>query len=173
MLRDAARGKGGRALDRGSRRLIAVGITVAIALAGVLARRLRHDSALWLPAADTDALLAVGLAIMWAGIALRVWSVATLGPAFRLTVEIDPDQQLVDRGPYRRLRHPSYTGLVLITCGYGVAARVWPALAVAVVLPVAVLARRIEIEERELVVAMGDSYREYQRRTKRLVPGVW
>jgi protein-S-isoprenylcysteine O-methyltransferase Ste14 len=173
VLRDALRGKGATTVDRGTRSLIFIAIAAAITLAGVLAGGLRHDRGLWLPGHSGDALLAVGLAIMWAGLLLRVWSIASLGAAFRTTVEVDADQRLVDSGPYRWVRHPSYSGLMLITTGYGVVSGVWPSLVVAIALPLVVLARRIEVEEQALVATMGDSYRRYQARTKRLLPGVW
>jgi protein-S-isoprenylcysteine O-methyltransferase Ste14 len=171
-VRDARRGKGGTALDRGTRRLTVLAIAAAVALASVLARPLRDDRAL-APGQGGGALIAVGLAIMWAGLLLRVWAIASLGAAFRTTVEIDEDQRLVDRGPYRWVRHPSYTGLMLITSGYGVVSATWPSLAAAIALPLVVLARRIQIEEQALVASMGDSYRHYQARTKRLIPGIW
>lgn len=173
LARDAARGKGGTAQDRGTRRLTFLAIATATTLAGVIGAALRHDHALWLPGRGGDGLLAAGLVIMWGGLVVRIASVATLGGAFRTTVEIEAGQRLVDRGPYRWIRHPSYTGLVLITTGYGVVSGVWPALVVAIVIPVAVLVRRIQVEEEALVSAMGDSYRRYQRRTKRLLPGIW
>lgn len=172
-FRDVARGRGGTAHDRGTRALIAVVVGVAVTLTGVISYAARHDSALWLPGQGTDALLAAGVAIMWLGLALRAWAVATLGAAFRTTVEVDADQQLVDRGPYRVLRHPSYTGVLLITTGYGVLSASWPSLLLAIAAPAAVLARRIAVEERALEETMGDSYRGYRARTKRLVPGIW
>jgi protein-S-isoprenylcysteine O-methyltransferase Ste14 len=173
VVRDRIRGTGGTAQDRGTRRLIALVTASSFVLAGVIARALRHHSALWLPAGNTEAPVVVGLVLMWAGLALRVWSIATLGAEFRTTVEVDAGQQLVERGPYRVLRHPSYSGVVLLAAGYGVLTGVWPALLVAVIGPTLVLMRRIKVEERALAETMGDSYRDYQRRTRRLVPGVW
>ena len=173
QARDVLHGKGGTELDRGTRRLIGLVTAASIVLAGVIPGAVRHDSALWLPGADTDAPLALGTAIMWAGLVVRLWSIATLGAAFRTTVEVDADQVLVERGPYRWLRHPSYSGVLLVTTGYGVTTGAWPALAVAAIGPAAALARRIQIEERALTDAMGDAYRDYRRRTTRLRPGIW
>jgi len=173
LVRDAARGRGGPAQDRGTRRLVFLALAGALALGSGLAHLFRADPGLWLPGHGTDAPLATGLGLMWAGLALRVWSIASLGAAFRLTVEVDPGQPVVDRGPYRRVRHPSYTGLLLIAAGYGVVTAVWPSLLLAVVLPLAVLVRRIHVEERALEVGLGEPYRAYETRTKRLVPGVW
>ena len=110
---------------------------------------------------------------MWLGLALRVWAVAALGRAFRTTVEVDAGQAVVSSGPYRWVRHPSYTGLLLIVAGCGLASGHWLALIVCVVLPLPALVRRIHVEEAEMVGVLGDPYGEYQRRTKRLIPGIW
>jgi protein-S-isoprenylcysteine O-methyltransferase Ste14 len=110
---------------------------------------------------------------MWLGLAIRVWAVAALGRAFRTTVEVDPGQGIVSSGPYRWVRHPSYTGLLLILAGLGLAAGNWLALAGCVALPLAALLRRIHVEEAELTRVLGQPYRAYQARTKRLVPGLW
>ena len=58
---------------------------------------------------------------MWLGLALRVWAIATLGGAFRTTVEVEPGQTVVSSGPYVWVRHPSYAGLLLIVAGFGAA----------------------------------------------------
>jgi protein-S-isoprenylcysteine O-methyltransferase Ste14 len=173
VVRDLIRGTGDTAQDRGTRRLIAIVTGASFVLTGVVARALRNQSALWLPGGRTDAPLVIGLILMWAGLALRVWSIATLGAAFRTTVEVDAGQQLVERGPYRLLRHPSYSGVVLLAAGYGVVTGVWPALLVAVIGPTLVLMRRIRVEEKALSETLSDDYRAYQRRTWRLVPWVW
>ena len=58
-------------------------------------------------------------------------------------------------------------------CGFGLAKGNWLALAVCVVVPLPALLRRIQVEEAELSRVLGDSYRSYQTRTRRLIPGVW
>jgi protein-S-isoprenylcysteine O-methyltransferase Ste14 len=110
---------------------------------------------------------------MWLGLAIRIWAIATLGRAFRTTVEVDSGQDVISSGPYRWVRHPSYSGLLLIVTGCGLASGSWVALIVSAVLPLVALLRRIRVEEAELVGVLGDRYRAYQRGTKRLIPGVW
>ena len=110
---------------------------------------------------------------MWAGLAVRVWAIATLGAAFRTTVEVEPGQAVVSSGPYRWVRHPSYTGLLAVVAGFAIATGSWPGLAVAVVLALPALVRRIGIEEAELTRVLGDDYRRYRAGTARLVPRVW
>jgi protein-S-isoprenylcysteine O-methyltransferase Ste14 len=113
------------------------------------------------------------LIVMWLGLAIRVWTIAALGRAFRTSVEVDPGQAVVSTGPYRWVRHPSYGGLVLIVIGCGLAADNWLALAICTMLPLPALLRRIYVEEGELTRVLGDRYRAYQAHTKRLIPGLW
>ena len=115
----------------------------------------------------------VGLGLMTAGIGLRVWSIATLGRFFQYQIKVQPGHQLVTRGPYRYVRHPSYTGIAMVLAGIALASGdVWSLLAVAV-LGGAGLAVRIRAEERQLTQALGAEYERFAAGRKRLVPGVW
>jgi protein-S-isoprenylcysteine O-methyltransferase Ste14 len=104
---------------------------------------------------------------------IRFWAVRELGHAFRTTVEVHDGQDVVDTGPYRLVRHPSYTGLLLIAAGFGLGGGNWPGLALCVVLPALATLRRIRVEENEMIEVLGEPYRDYVTRTKRLFPGVW
>jgi len=159
-------GRGRAARDRGTRVVIALTLGTAIGFAVASAS---HPSAPRLPAVVRVA----GLLVLWLGLAVRVWAVATLGRAFRTTVEVEPEQTVVTGGPYRWVRHPSYSGLLLIALGAGLAAGTWPAVAVCAVLPLPGLVLRIRVEEAELVRVLGNRYRRYRAGTKRLVPRVW
>ena len=114
-----------------------------------------------------------GLALLVAGTALRYWSVLTLGRFFTVTVDVGEDHELIDSGPYSVLRHPSYTGMLVVYLGIGVALDSWLSVAAAVLLPAAAVVNRILHEERMLRQQLGGSYAVYQDRTKRLVPGLW
>jgi protein-S-isoprenylcysteine O-methyltransferase len=114
-----------------------------------------------------------GMAVALAGIVLRVWSVATLGRYFTYVVKVTPDQPVVETGPYRLLRHPSYTGALLTGLGIGLALRYALAPAVIVVTSLAGYAIRMRVEERALAEGIGEPYRAYMTRTKRLIPFVW
>ena len=116
---------------------------------------------------------AVGVALMCAGMLLRYWSVRTLGRFFTVTVEVGADHELVDTGPYARVRHPSYTGMLVVYLGAGVALDSWLSVAAAVVPPAAAVVNRIRHEERLLRTRLGERYVVYASRTRRLVPGVW
>jgi protein-S-isoprenylcysteine O-methyltransferase Ste14 len=165
-VRERAHHKGSTDRDRATRTLIGVMLGGAFALASVAAS---VAPSLRIPGPHR----AVGLLVMWLGLTIRVWAIAALGSAFRTTVEVDPGQAVVSKGPYEWVRHPSYTGLLLIVSGFGLARGNWLALATCVVVPLAALLRRIQVEEAELNRVLGDPYRAYQRRTKRLIPGLW
>ncbi|HSR23211.1 MAG TPA: isoprenylcysteine carboxylmethyltransferase family protein [Candidatus Eisenbacteria bacterium] len=116
------------------------------------------------------ALLAAGLALMWAGLALRAWSIQHLGGLFRAVVVIQPDHRLVTTGPYRYLRHPSYSGALLAALGFGLALGHWTSLLALLASWGAGLAYRIRVEEAALRATFGPAYDEYCARTRRLVP---
>ena len=115
----------------------------------------------------------VGVVVMLAGIVLRGWSFKTLGEYFTFTVMVSPDQQVVTGGPYRMLRHPACTGLLLACIGLGLASANWVGLAALTALALAVTLWRIHIEENALLVTLGERYRAYASGHKRLVPLVW
>jgi protein-S-isoprenylcysteine O-methyltransferase Ste14 len=116
---------------------------------------------------------AAGLVVTWSGLAIRVWAIAVLGRSFRTTVEVDREQAVIQTGPYGWVRHPSYTGLLLIAAGFGLATGYWLAIIVCIAVPLPALLWRIRVEEAELTRVLGDRYRAYQARTKRLVPRLW
>ncbi|HEX3787204.1 MAG TPA: isoprenylcysteine carboxylmethyltransferase family protein [Pseudonocardiaceae bacterium] len=174
VVRDRRRGKGSASLDRGSRRAVVILTVIASVGSTAVQVLLPAHSALRLSAAPhVPWAPPAGLAVMWFGLVLRVWAITVLGRSFRTTVEIDTDQRVVDRGPYRWVRHPSYSGLLLITLGYGLAADNWISLGLMIVLPLSALLWRITVEERALVSTLGGPYETYRARTKRLVPGLW
>jgi len=166
-VRERLRGKGGRERDRATRVLIAVTLGAAIGGAIVVSRSLAPS--LRMPG-DWRAL---GVVLMWLGLATRVWAIATLGRAFRTTVEVDPGQAVVSSGPYRWVRHPSYSGLLLIAAGLGLALDNWLSLAICLLVPLPAIVRRIDVEEAELTRVLGDAYREYRAETARLMPRIW
>jgi protein-S-isoprenylcysteine O-methyltransferase Ste14 len=114
-----------------------------------------------------------GIVLMVAGIGLRWWSIATLGRLFQYQIKIQPGHQVVTGGPYRYVRHPSYSAIALVLAGIALACDdVWGLVAVAI-LAGAGLAVRIRAEERQLTQALGADYARFAAGRKRLVPSVW
>jgi len=114
----------------------------------------------------------LGIVLMVLGILLRQWSIAVLGRFFSPIVATQKGQKVVDDGPYRLVRHPSYTGLLLILVGLGVAWQSWGAVLLLVVISGLALYYRMYAEERVLISELGDEYIKYSKRTKRLIPYV-
>ena len=119
------------------------------------------------------ALFVAGIALMVLGLALRAWSVIVLGRNFTVYVQVREEQPVVDTGPYRLLRHPSYTGLLMVCLGIGLALGNWLALVVVVVAPTVAILVRIRVEERALLAGIGEPYRRFAASRKRLIPWVW
>lgn len=115
----------------------------------------------------------IGVVLFTAGLILRWYSIIHLGRFFTVNVAIAADHQLVDTGPYRFLRHPSYTGALLAFVGFAIVLRNWASILI-ISLPVGfAFMYRINVEERALLQAFGDRYRAYMQRTKRLIPLVY
>jgi protein-S-isoprenylcysteine O-methyltransferase Ste14 len=112
----------------------------------------------------------VGILLMLVGIALRWYSAAVLGKYFTFDVAVQSDQVLVELGPYRYIRHPSYSGALLTLLGFGLALGNWAGLAAALSCLGVAYSYRIPIEEAALASALGEAYKEYMKRTWRLVP---
>jgi protein-S-isoprenylcysteine O-methyltransferase Ste14 len=159
--------RGPAVLDRSAFVLVPF-IVASVVLAEVLGRRggLPWPGGLVWP-------LVTGMVLIVAGIGLRAWSIATLGRFFQYWIKVQPGHRVVTGGPYRYVRHPSYTGIALVLAGIALACDdVWALLAVAV-LGGAGLAVRIRAEERQLSQALGAEYEDFAASHKRLVPGVW
>jgi len=107
---------------------------------------------------------------MLVGIALRWYSAAVLGKYFTFDVAIQSGQVLVEMGPYRYIRHPSYSGALLTLLGFGLALGNWAGLAAALSCMGFAYTYRIPIEEAALASALGEAYKQYMKRTRRLVP---
>lgn len=86
---------------------------------------------------------------------------------------VHSDQTVVDRGPYRWVRHPSYTGLIIFFVGLGLALSNWVSLLILVLAPTAGLLVRIHYEEKALMAGVGEQYRRYAANHRHLFPGLW
>ena len=142
---------------------LVLGIVLGFRLAGVHATTL--DGGWWL--------VGFGLAIFCAGVAFRFWAMLVLGRFFTFRVSIQEGHRVVATGPYRFVRHPGYTGLLLACAGLGIACSNALSLAVMILLPLAGILVRIRVEERALNRALGDAYATYASGKARLIPGIW
>jgi protein-S-isoprenylcysteine O-methyltransferase len=162
-------GKRGEVRDQGTLRLL----LITIGLCFLLALVCWYARVAPLPAPWPQRLYWAGCTMMLIGMPLRWWSVRALAQFFTVDVAIREGHRLIRSGPYRLLRHPSYTGALLTFYGFALAlADVAAASLMSVPVTVAFL-YRIRIEERVLADAFPDDYPAYARQTKRLIPFVW
>jgi protein-S-isoprenylcysteine O-methyltransferase Ste14 len=108
-----------------------------------------------------------GLVLLASGGVLRLVAVRTLGRAFTGHVAVADDHALCDRGVYRWVRHPAYTGLLLLNVGPSIAAGSPASAGVVAATTLAATGRRVRAEERALGRALGERYTRYAQRTPR------
>ena len=114
-----------------------------------------------------------GLVLILLGLALLIWARSHLRGLYSGHVEIQADHRLVSSGPYRRIRHPSYAGFLLLVLGVALG---YSSLIGLLAIPIFLLpglAYRMSVEEKLLGEQFGDEYSAYQVKTKRLIPGIW
>jgi protein-S-isoprenylcysteine O-methyltransferase Ste14 len=156
--------RGGHRKDRGSY----FGVSIAINLAFVLMLLMRSLGLGLLPTLFQWG----GLAMVWAGGLVREWAILNLGRAFTVVVEVNPTQSLIRSGPYRWVRHPAYTGILILLGGFGLAVGSWLGAILAMAVTLAGFSYRVRVEERAMLEAFGDDYRNYMHHTGRYLPRV-
>jgi protein-S-isoprenylcysteine O-methyltransferase Ste14 len=115
----------------------------------------------------------VGIVIFILGIAIRWTSIIQLGKAFTVDVSISHDHKIKDDGLYKKVRHPSYTGLLLAFLGFSFLFNSWYPLLIINIPIFLAIAYRMKIEEEVLIGAFGNDYNEYMNCTKRILPGIY
>jgi len=148
--------------DRGSGPLIIFTVFVSI----ILALSFGYAGIGELP----DWAFYLGIFLMFLGILVRQWAIAVLGRFFSLTVRVAQDHRVVEKGPYRLVRHPSYTGVLITFIGLGLAVQSWGALLVLLGVFSLSFGYRMRVEEKTLLSELGENYANYMKRTKRIIP---
>lgn len=115
----------------------------------------------------------VGLIAIVGGLTFRLWAIRTLGKFFTSVVMVQEGQRVIQNGPYRYLRHPSYTGAFVNALGIQLLFRSYAGLAVCFFFFLPVYFYRIAVEERTLVKELGQPYADYRAKTWRLIPFVY
>src|SRR5881227_3092985 len=124
--------------DRSTLRVVWLVIMVSVAAGIYVAKQL--------PAAALPhqrSFVFAGVVLFVAGLLLRWWAIITLGRFFTLDVTIEKDHELVERGPFRVVRHPSYTGVLLAFVGWALTLGNWAAIVVVLVPIFAAFIRRL------------------------------
>lgn len=112
----------------------------------------------------------IAVCLFLSGLSLRIYAVASLGRFFTTRVAICHEHRLIQTGPYRFIRHPSYTGLIIAFSAAGIAMGDVIAFIVLLFPIICVLSKRIDYEESYLSDHFGQQYKDYCSRTKKLIP---
>ena len=155
--------------DRGSKSIVIAAVNLGVCLGFLAAFEVPSFSL----EAHWKTVFSLGIAVWLGGILFRLVSIRILGHSFTYDVATSKDQQIVERGPYRWLRHPSYLGSLLAMIGFGMTMTNWLAMLLPVCCLATAYAYRIPIEEQALVRGLGSDYSDYMRRTWRLIPFVY
>jgi len=114
-----------------------------------------------------------GIAMLISGSLLRRHCFRVLGKYFTGDVDARAEQPVIDRGAYRWIRHPSYTGGMLLFTGIGVALGNWLSVLILAATMTAVYTYRVRVEERALLETLGEPYRKFMQSRKRFIPYVY
>jgi protein-S-isoprenylcysteine O-methyltransferase Ste14 len=115
---------------------------------------------------------AFGFAVIAVGLLLRHWAARSLGASSAVRLGIGEGHRLVERGPYRWVRHPNYAALLVVAAGTALSLSSPLAIAATLGVWLPVVLWRIGREERMLVGHYGEDYERYRRRSWCLVPGL-
>lgn len=113
----------------------------------------------------------IGLALAVAGAALAIWSRHLLGRNWSASVQLKEGHELIVAGPYRVIRHPIYTGFLLLFLGSALMVGEWRGL-LAVAIVFVSFWFKLRKEEAWMIERFGDAYREYRRKTRALIPAI-
>ena len=152
--------------DRGSVKVMMAAMSTALVLAFPLAF---FDPWPFPTSTHTESFVA-GMLLVVLGSMLRRYCWRTLGEYFTGDVQARAGQPVIRTGPYQLVRHPSYTGGLLMNIGVGLALCSWLSLVLLTVTALATYAYRVRIEEHALVDNLGEPYRAYMRESRRFIP---
>jgi protein-S-isoprenylcysteine O-methyltransferase len=167
-MRRRANSRDSQLADRGSLRLLWIVIGCSVFAAYFVSFAIPDAKFGSIPGAR---LAGIGFFVL--GLMLRWYAIIYLGRFFTVNVAIAADHRLIDGGPYRYVRHPSYAGALMAFFGLGLCIGNWASLALLLVPISCVFLWRMHVEEEALLRGLGDAYRSYMGRTKRLIPGIY
>jgi protein-S-isoprenylcysteine O-methyltransferase Ste14 len=154
--------------DGGSIRILLGGMWIALML-GFLLSFAKAGS---FPRGAQVPVFVIGVALIILGSLLRRWCFRTLGQYFTGDVKASVDQPVIRTGPYRFVRHPSYTAGIMMFTGIGLALGSWFSFLLITIASIATYWYRVTIEERALLGTIGEQYASFIKERKRFIPYV-
>lgn len=116
---------------------------------------------------------AIAIAAAMGSVMLIMAAVKTLGKEWSITARMVEDHKLATEGPYARVRHPIYTGMLGMLIATGLAISHWIALVAAIVIFAIGTLIRVRIEERLLRETFGQRFEDYARKVPAVIPGIF
>lgn len=155
--------------DRSSMGILIALLWFGVALNFLLAALLPAATLSW----HRTTLFLVAVTLILLGVTLRWYSIWTLGQYFTRDVAVSADQQVIQNGPYRFIRHPAYSGTFLTMLGVGLALTNWASLLALLLCVFAGHLYRVNVEEKALIQTIGQPYVAYMHHTRRFIPWVF
>jgi protein-S-isoprenylcysteine O-methyltransferase len=153
--------------DKGSLRLLYVLITVGYALAFAIGTTKIGRINNW------NTFFSIGMSMILIGLIIRIHSILTLRQFFTYSVAKVENQEIIETGLYKSIRHPGYLGQLIIFMGISTSISNWISIVVMMIPISLAYIYRIKVEERFMFEQMGQKYSNYQKRTKRLIPRIY
>lgn len=167
--RGKVKGKSAKSADRGT---IYAAWALILGSCGIGFFLARHITALnWPP--HSPVIIGIAVLLELGGIALRIWAIRHLGRFFTVAVGIQHGHHVIQDGPYRFVRHPSYSGSLLALIGVGCLTFNWLGFILIAICTLWAYAIRIPVEEKAMLAEFGSEYEQYVARTKRMIPGIY
>ena len=154
--------------DKGT--LTRIWVYIALALAGAWVIAILSPGRILAPGGW---LTWAGIAVMISGLAFRRYVISFLGRYFTATIQIRQNHELVTTGPYSKIRHPSYLGILVFTVGSGISMANWISLLLCFILPTIGIIRRIRVEEKRMLRHFGQRYQDYMQSTRHIIPYIY
>jgi protein-S-isoprenylcysteine O-methyltransferase Ste14 len=121
---------------------------------------------------QSSAVLVIGTIIVVLGLAFAIWARRHLGANWSMSVSVKREHELIRSGPYRFVRHPIYTGILIAILGTGVTIGEWRAV-VSLAFAFFSFQRKASLEERWMVETFGAAYEDYRAKVRALIPFVF
>lgn len=143
--------------------LITIGYILSFSIGATTIGRIYH----W------NTFFAIGFILIVIGLVIRIQSIMILKQHFTYTVAKIEHHELIETGLYKWIRHPGYLGQIIIFIGIPVSFSNWLAVILMMIPVLTGYIYRINVEEKFMTEQIGQKYIEYQKHTKRLIPGIW
>lgn len=163
------RARGAQTHDRASGIILIISLYAGIFLGLNTSFAARQFAIPW----NRTLLFGIGIFLILAGEAFRWYAISVLGKFFTNVISIQTGQTVIENGPYRYIRHPSYSGAILSFLGFGLALTNWLSLGLIILATILGYIYRVHVEEQVLVEGLGQPYRNYMQHTKRFIPFIY